>query len=98
MCSMGLWKTHFVIGTKVLGLSNKPNRFSQHDHPTTLHTLLRHLNRGETVMSPNSTMGHRCRFRMRRVETESAHGGLPLLSDRKSTRLNSSHLGISYAV
>src|SRR5262245_66338302 len=26
------------------------------------------------------------------------HGGVPLLLDRKSTRLNSSHLGISYAV
>ena len=22
---------------------HKPNRFSQHDHPTTLHTLVRHL-------------------------------------------------------
>jgi xylulokinase len=40
MYSMGLWKTHFVIGTKASGLSlTKPNWFSQHDQPTTLHTL-----------------------------------------------------------
>ncbi|MGB8479564.1 MAG: hypothetical protein WCE63_12085 [Acidobacteriaceae bacterium] len=37
---MGLWKTHFVIGTKASGLSlTKPNWFTQHDQPTTLHTL-----------------------------------------------------------
>jgi hypothetical protein len=40
MCSMGLWKTHSVIGTNASGLSlTKPNRFCQHDQPTTLHTL-----------------------------------------------------------
>jgi hypothetical protein len=40
MYSMGLWKTHSVIGTKASGLSlTKPNWFSQHDQPTTLHTL-----------------------------------------------------------
>jgi hypothetical protein len=38
---MGLWKTHSVIGTKASGLSlTKPNRFCQHDQPTTLHTLV----------------------------------------------------------
>src|ERR1035437_8901975 len=40
MCSMGLWKTRFAIGTKASGLSlAKPKRFGQHDQPTTLHTL-----------------------------------------------------------
>jgi hypothetical protein len=40
MCSMGLWKTHSVIGTKASGLLlTKPVRSCQHDLPTTLHTL-----------------------------------------------------------
>ena len=40
MCSMGLWKTHSVIGTKASGLSLIKLRWlSQHDLPTTLHTL-----------------------------------------------------------
>ena len=40
MYSMGLWKTHFVIGTKASGLSlTKPIRSCQHELPTTLHTL-----------------------------------------------------------
>lgn len=40
MCSMGLWKTHFVIGTKASGLLlTKPSGLSQRDQTTTLHTL-----------------------------------------------------------
>src|SRR6266480_6785126 len=34
----------------------------------------------------------------RRSAAEGARGGLPPLRDRKSTRLNSSHMSISYAV
>ena len=37
------WKMHSVIGTKAFGRSwSKPKWLSQHDHPTTLHTLLGH--------------------------------------------------------
>jgi len=44
MCSMGLWKTRFAIGTKASGLSlTKPSWLSQHDQPTTLHTLDRDI-------------------------------------------------------
>ncbi len=40
MCSMGLWKTHSVIGSRASGLSlTKPSWLSQHDQPTALHTL-----------------------------------------------------------
>jgi len=41
MCSMGLWKTHSVIGTKASGqLLTRPLRSCQYDLPTTLHTLV----------------------------------------------------------
>src|ERR1035437_3455901 len=47
---MGLWKTHSVTGTKASGLSlTRPNRFCQHDQPTTLHTLMVHWLLGQRL-------------------------------------------------
>src|SRR5690349_24473241 len=48
--------------------------------------------------SPRRAPAHRCRFRRRRSPPTGARAPAAPSPDRKSTRLNSSHVEISYAV
>src|SRR5207253_10724576 len=79
--------------------------FFFHDPPTTdIYTLSLHdalpispaPNRpGENVREPNR---QRLRYRHRATRSRCRYRSLCRLGDRKSTRLNSSHVAISYAV
>src|SRR5205814_10349913 len=54
--------------------------------------------RAETPVSPPATTRRECPHPTTRLPPRVVAGGETGVSDRKSTRLNSSHLGISYAV
>src|SRR2546426_4465123 len=68
---------------------------------TEIYTLSLHdalpISRGSRWCAGNVFGGH-CRFVMRRSELSGFDAALSQRQDRKSTRLNSSHLVISYAV
>src|SRR5262245_64176751 len=53
------------------------------------------VTRGTRVLHPGGDHGQ---VDLPRARAPVAHRGVPPTGDRKSTRLNSSHLGISYAV
>src|SRR3712207_7446376 len=62
-----------------------------------LHAILQPLRRGARAARRRKSILRRAT--LRRVPRSEAEGGLPRLwLDRKSTRLNSSHANISYAV
>src|SRR5438045_6764996 len=83
-------------------LIRRPPRFTLFPYTTLFRSVhCQSLGKGSQMGGENANMGELSRRRMDALWDIFRGGGLAdlrRLGDRKSTRLNSSHLGISYAV
>src|ERR1035438_2965146 len=96
---------HRVAGTAERARSGAKNRAGTHQKMSSIHTYSHHLmptlshcaQRAQAAMFCDTVASQRGYLR-RRVFMTRRNVSRRNIPDRKSTRLNSSHLGISYAV
>src|ERR1035438_502054 len=84
--------------TNLTPLEELKNKYKKETNPRVKEKLLTliHITEGQTAVYTSQAIKHSKRSITRWVKTYNENGLEGL--DRKSTRLNSSHLGISYAV